>query len=57
MEEGFNTFRVPFQQERLSPPETGIAGPFNEAYLSDLKKVSFDFTLVPSPLTLASVDR
>ena len=42
VKEGFNTFRVPFQQERLSPPETGIAGPFDEAYLGDLKKAGFD---------------
>ncbi|RXW25593.1 hypothetical protein EST38_g214 [Candolleomyces aberdarensis] len=36
--EGFNTFRVPFQLERLSPPETGLTGPFNEAYLNGLKQ-------------------
>ncbi|KAF6757302.1 glycoside hydrolase [Ephemerocybe angulata] len=38
VKEGFNTFRVPFQQERLSPPETGIDGPFEPVYLAGLKQ-------------------
>ncbi|KAG9004807.1 hypothetical protein FRB94_002056 [Tulasnella sp. JGI-2019a] len=33
---GFNTFRVPFMMERLSPPATGLTGPFDSAYLSGL---------------------
>ncbi|KAG6817671.1 hypothetical protein H0H87_005429 [Tephrocybe sp. NHM501043] len=35
--QGFNTFRVPFQQERLSPPANGITGAFDSTYLGDLK--------------------
>ncbi|RPD54862.1 endoglucanase [Lentinus tigrinus ALCF2SS1-7] len=36
--QGFNTFRVPFLMERVSPPSTGgLTGPFNQTYLSGLK--------------------
>ncbi|KAL5525511.1 hypothetical protein ACEPAG_6847 [Sanghuangporus baumii] len=34
---GFNTFRVPFLMERLSPPSNGLAGSFDLAYLQGLK--------------------
>ncbi len=35
---GFNTFRIPFLMERVSPPTTGgMGGPFNQTYLSGLK--------------------
>ena len=35
---GFNTFRIPFLMERVSPPSTGgLGGPFNQTYLSGLK--------------------
>ncbi|KAI0687841.1 endoglucanase [Cerioporus squamosus] len=38
MGKGFNTFRVPFLMERVSPPTTGgMAGPFNQTYLGGLK--------------------
>ena len=38
MGRGFNTFRVPFLMERVSPPSTGgLSGPFNATYLSGLK--------------------
>ena len=38
MGRGFNTFRVPFLMERVSPPSTGgLSGPFNDTYLSGLK--------------------
>ena len=40
MQNGFNTFRIPFLMERLSPPATGLTGPFNSAYLSGLQTVS-----------------
>ncbi|VDC04766.1 unnamed protein product [Peniophora sp. CBMAI 1063] len=36
---GFNTFRIPFLLERLAPPATGIAGPFDQTYLSGLKTI------------------
>ena len=39
MENGFNTFRVTFLMERLSPPATGLTGPFDPDYLSGLKTV------------------
>ncbi|KAI0709848.1 endoglucanase [Earliella scabrosa] len=36
--QGFNSFRIPFLMERLSPPTTGgLTGPFNQTYLSGLK--------------------
>ncbi|KAG6862567.1 hypothetical protein C0995_000115 [Termitomyces sp. Mi166 len=38
--QGFNTFRVPFQMERLSPPSSGLTGSFNAAYLSGLTTAS-----------------
>ncbi|KAG8942778.1 hypothetical protein FRC00_011636, partial [Tulasnella sp. 408] len=34
---GFNTFRIPFTVERLSPPSTGLTGPFDSTYLAGLK--------------------
>ncbi|PPQ67529.1 hypothetical protein CVT25_006070 [Psilocybe cyanescens] len=37
--QGFNTFRVPFLLERMTPPATGIAGSFNQTYLSGLKTI------------------
>ncbi|TBU53312.1 endoglucanase [Dichomitus squalens] len=37
---GFNTFRIPFLMERISPPSTGgLGGPFNQTYLSGLKTI------------------
>ncbi|KAG9004813.1 hypothetical protein FRB94_002062 [Tulasnella sp. JGI-2019a] len=33
---GFNTFRIPFMMERLSPPATGLTGAFDPTYLSGL---------------------
>ncbi|KAG8915198.1 hypothetical protein FRC02_004639 [Tulasnella sp. 418] len=36
---GFNTFRIAFLMERLSPPSTGLTGPFDATYLGDLKKI------------------
>ncbi|KAJ3476134.1 hypothetical protein NLI96_g11376 [Meripilus lineatus] len=36
---GFNTFRIPFLMERLSPPSTGLTGPFDQTYLSGLKTI------------------
>ncbi|PPQ70301.1 hypothetical protein CVT26_014586 [Gymnopilus dilepis] len=36
---GFNTFRLPFLMERLSPPTTGLLGPFNQTYLSGLQTI------------------
>ncbi|KAL0954437.1 hypothetical protein HGRIS_003416 [Hohenbuehelia grisea] len=38
-EKGFNTFRIAFQLERLSPPATGLTGPFDTAYLGGLKTI------------------
>ncbi|KAF8656235.1 hypothetical protein AX16_002671 [Volvariella volvacea WC 439] len=37
--QGFNTFRVAFKIERLSPPGTGLTGPFDQAYLNGLKTI------------------
>ena len=38
--QGFNTFRIPFLMERMSPPTTGgLGGPFNQTYLSGLKTI------------------
>lgn len=37
IEHGFNTFRIPFAMERMSPPATGLGSPFDSAYLGDLK--------------------
>ncbi|KAF8871533.1 endoglucanase [Gymnopilus junonius] len=37
--QGFNTFRLPFLMERLSPPSTGLTGPFNQTYLSGLQTI------------------
>lgn len=39
MGQGFNTFRIPFLMERVSPPSTGgLTGPFNSTYLDGLKQ-------------------
>ncbi|KAI0788208.1 endoglucanase [Fomes fomentarius] len=36
--QGFNSFRIPFLMERVSPPSTGgLTGPFNQTYLGGLK--------------------
>ena len=48
MDLGFNTFRVPFLLERMTPPATGIAGAFDETYLGDLKSVSLSCPLIQS---------
>jgi len=37
MGKGFNTFRIPFLMERLSPPSSGLGGAFNQDYLNGLK--------------------
>lgn len=34
-----NFFRIPFMMERMSPPATGLTGPFDSAYLSGLKTI------------------
>lgn len=34
---GFNTFRIGFSMERVSPLATGLGGPFNATYLDGLK--------------------
>ena len=39
MNQGFNTFRIPFLMERLSPPATGLTGPFDSTYLGGLTTV------------------
>ncbi|KAG9019908.1 hypothetical protein FRB90_000039 [Tulasnella sp. 427] len=36
---GFNTFRVPFLVERLSPPANGLTGAFDSTYLNGLKTI------------------
>jgi len=38
---GINLFRINFSQERLVPNQ--LAGPMNDTYFSDLKKVRFIF--------------
>lgn len=45
---GFNTFRIPFMLERLAPPATGIAGPFDQTYLSGLQTVSKSMSVMIS---------
>ncbi|TFK40409.1 endoglucanase [Crucibulum laeve] len=39
MQQGFNTFRIPFQQERMSPPANGLTGAFDATYLNGLKTI------------------
>jgi len=39
MGKGFNTFRIPFLMERLSPPATGLTGAFDATYLQGLKTI------------------
>jgi endoglucanase len=41
IDQGFNTFRIPFQQERLSPPAYGLTGAFDQTYLNGLKTVRY----------------
>ncbi|KZP15265.1 glycoside hydrolase family 5 protein [Athelia psychrophila] len=36
---GFNTFRVPFLMERISPPATGLTGAFDPTYLAGLTTI------------------
>ncbi|KAH0585170.1 hypothetical protein H2248_008426 [Termitomyces sp. 'cryptogamus'] len=36
---GFNTFRVTFLMERLSPPSTGLSGAFDATYLNSLTTI------------------
>ncbi|KAL0954438.1 hypothetical protein HGRIS_003417 [Hohenbuehelia grisea] len=38
-DKGFNTFRIPFQLERLSPPATGLTGAFDSTYLGGLQTI------------------
>ncbi|KAI5776409.1 glycoside hydrolase superfamily [Geopyxis carbonaria] len=40
MGKGFNTFRVAFLMERLSPPSSGLTGSFDATYLADFKKIA-----------------
>ncbi|KAI0763305.1 endoglucanase [Trametes elegans] len=45
LQQGFNTFRIPFLMERVSPPTTGgLSGPFNNTYLDGLKQTVSDIT-------------
>ncbi|CCX05395.1 Similar to Probable endo-beta-1,4-glucanase B; acc. no. Q96WQ8 [Pyronema omphalodes CBS 100304] len=37
---GFNTFRVGFMMERLTPPSGGLTGAFNATYLASLKQTA-----------------
>ncbi|KAI5835096.1 glycoside hydrolase [Schizophyllum commune Tattone D] len=37
IQDGLNTFRVPFLLERLAPPASGITGSFDSTYLADLQ--------------------
>ncbi|KAI0782331.1 endoglucanase [Abortiporus biennis] len=39
MSQGFNTFRIPFLIERLSPPANGLTGSFDQTYLSGLQTI------------------
>jgi len=36
---GFNTFRIPFLMERISPPANGLTGAFDPTYLSGLQTI------------------
>ncbi|KAG5637147.1 hypothetical protein H0H81_005631 [Sphagnurus paluster] len=54
--QGFNTFRVAFQQERISPPSNGLTGTFDATYLAALKTVSNILT-VQSHVLRWSIDR
>lgn len=40
MAKGFNTFRITFLMERLTPPATGLTGPFDADYLSGLTSIA-----------------
>ncbi|TDL25485.1 endoglucanase [Rickenella mellea] len=37
--QGFNTFRVAFLMERISPPSSGLTGGFDSTYLNGLKTI------------------
>ncbi|KAF9565260.1 endoglucanase [Agrocybe pediades] len=37
--QGFNTFRIPFKLERMSPLSSGLTGSFDQTYLSGLKTI------------------
>lgn len=37
---GFNTFRIAFLMERLTPPATGLTGAFDATYLASLKTIA-----------------
>jgi endoglucanase len=39
VQRGFNTFRIGFLMERLSPPATGLTGGFDSTYLNSLKEI------------------
>jgi len=39
VQQGMNTFRVPFKVERLSPLNQGITGSFDQTYLNGLKTI------------------
>ena len=39
MGQGFNTFRIPFLMERISPPSSGMTGAFDSTYLQGLKTI------------------
>ncbi|KAH8152685.1 uncharacterized protein LAJ45_03526 [Morchella importuna] len=40
MAKGFNTFRIGFLMERLTPPATGLTGAFDATYLASLKTIA-----------------
>jgi endoglucanase len=42
MAKGFNTFRIGFLMERISPPATGLTGTFDATYLASLNTVCGD---------------
>ncbi|KAG8919256.1 hypothetical protein FRC02_001784 [Tulasnella sp. 418] len=39
LEKGFNTFRIPFLVERISPPANGLTGAFDSTYLGGLQNI------------------
>jgi len=40
MGKGMNTFRITFLMERMSPPATGLTGPFDPTYLAGLQNIT-----------------
>jgi len=44
LEKGFNTFRITFLMDRLSPPATGLTGPFDPYYLGNLTQIATHVT-------------